>query len=106
MKYVNRPHLVFALTDNWSVKGTPVEWGIEPIIAKLKECDSYQRNIVEDLIKSYEKADRAKQREFRNNAEAFFSHERKRFAQAMDGINTSQIKSDKNNKRRNRKWEL
>lgn len=98
-RIVIRPHLVFALTDNWTVFGRPVDWGIEPILARLKEMDLHNRDVAGELIDSYEKAEKSKERGLRNDAEAFFADHRREFARATDGINTSLIKSDLNRRK-------
>lgn len=60
-----KEHFVFALTSDWTLKGTPVDWGIEPLLSKLKESDSWrddsyyahmmkERNTSEDLRKRRE----------------------------------------------------
>ena len=35
--------LVLPLTNNWLVTGYSVDWGIEPLMAKLKETDGWRR---------------------------------------------------------------
>ena len=104
LKLSTRPFLVLALTDNWNVNGRPVDIGIERILARLNEIDLHKRDVLADLEKDYEKSEKAQERHRMNETEAFFSEHRKQFARATDGINTSQIKSDKN--RRLSKWQL
>ena len=86
------PYLVFPLTDNWNMTGTPVEWGIEPILARLKAMDLWNRDIAKDLIESYEKKSEEKDRDRRNNTESFLYEFRSQFAHATKDINTSTLK--------------
>jgi hypothetical protein len=78
-----------------------VDWGIEPILARLKEMDLHNRDVVGDLIRDYEKREQAKARHMRSENEAFFSHNHKRFARATSDINTALIKSDLNRSNKN-----
>ncbi len=65
---LSAPHFVFALTDNWTVSGVPVEWGIEVVIQRLKAIDLWNNGTtLEDLEKQHEeKAERGK-RHLRND---------------------------------------
>ncbi len=84
------PHLVCALTHNWSVNGVPVDWGLEPICKKIRESDLWNRDtLADELISSYEKAAESKDRQQRNDNEAFLSDFRPQFARAFNDVNTS-----------------
>lgn len=62
---------VFALTDDWKATGRPVEWGIVPLITKLKACDLTSNPMLfENLIADYEKHDAAKESDRKNSFEA------------------------------------
>jgi len=39
---VRSPHLILCLTDNWSLTGNIVEWGILPLMKKLSESDGHR----------------------------------------------------------------
>jgi len=86
----NPPHFLFALTENWTVDARSVDWGIEPVLHRIKELDLWNNeSLVDDLIKGYEKTEKAKEREFSNMTESFLHDYRKPFARATDGVNTS-----------------
>jgi hypothetical protein len=86
------PYFVFALTDNWATTGNPVEWGIEPIIARLRAIDLWNNpSLTEDLLKSYEKRDQEKARERKNNTEAQMAEMYPIFKKAFADINTSTL---------------
>lgn len=95
------PNIIMALTDNWSVRGKPVEWGIEPLMHRLQEIDSWNRGITaDDLIDDYEKMQESKDRARMNNHEAWLKDKRSVFKKAFNEINTSNI--EKVDRRRER----
>lgn len=86
------PHFIMALTDNWNVRGTPVDWGIEPLLARLQEIDSWNRGrTVDDLIKSYEKRDASMARDRMNQHESWAYDHRSLFKKDWKDINTSNL---------------
>jgi hypothetical protein len=96
---VSTPTLVFSLTDNWSVNGEPAEWGIEPILARLRSIDLINNpELSEWLFKQYEKSEESKERDFHNFSESFAKYYRRAFANTFNEINTSTM--EKNDSRR------
>ena len=88
------PHLIFSLTEDWTVQSKPIEWGIEPVIARLKAMDLWQNGVTLDtLIDEHEKAEESKRRAFRNDVESFLYDFRSSFKKATDGVNTALIKN-------------
>jgi hypothetical protein len=86
----NPPHFLFPLTDDWTISGRPVEWGIEVVLARIKAHDLWRDDsLAEQLIASYEKASESKDRDRRNNLESFLYDYRSTFAKATNGVNTS-----------------
>jgi hypothetical protein len=60
---VTKDHLVFSLTDNWSGKGKPVEWGLEPIFQKLREISIERRDAqIRELEDEQRKAEELKEK--------------------------------------------
>ncbi len=96
--FKEEPYRVFCLTDNWRPWGKPVEWGIEPILAKIKASDLWQRDIVKDVNKSNEKIDASEDRSKKNEIEAFVKDFRPQFARAFDDVNTANL-SKRNDRR-------
>lgn len=87
------PHYIFSLTDDWSPKGRPVEWGTEPILAHLKAIDLWNSGVgIEEVISHNEKVDASKDRDRMNNIEAFLKDWRRQFAKATDNVNTGTLK--------------
>lgn len=85
------PHFVFALTHDWKTTGEPKDWGIEPIKARLKAIDLWQRDLAEEIIQQEEKHLESVARDRRNSTESFLLDFRKQFAKTFDGINTSNM---------------
>ena len=79
--------LVFKLTDNWSQRGQPVDWGIEPILNRLKAMDLWKDFTAYDQLKLDEiKYQESKERDRRNSIESFLIDFRKQFVKATDDI--------------------
>ena len=97
---VRNDHLVMSLTDTWGVRGKPVDWGIEPIMARIKALDLWNNdNLSTQFFKDEEKDKESRERDFRNNTEAFLYDFRSQFAKATNDVNTSSL--SKFDKRRN-----
>lgn len=98
------PDFVFALTDTWKAQGRAVDWGLEPIMARIKEIDLWKRDIAAELSEQYDKNKLSKKRDFKNRAESFLFDYRSQFARTFNDVNTSTLKKIDN--RRNSKWQL
>lgn len=64
-------HYIFALTHNWRPQGEVVEWGALPILKKLREIDSWNRDIAEEIIQKEEKWKESQDRSRKNHMESF-----------------------------------
>lgn len=85
-------HLIFALTDTWNVHGKAVDWGIEPIMARLKAIDLWGRaDFMNEYLKERERIQESKQRDFRNSVESFMYEFRDSFKEATKDINTANL---------------
>lgn len=85
-------HLVFCLTDNWSIKGKPVDWGLEPIRARLVAMDLWNRHTFMDELEAQDEKDKASsQRAFKNTTESFLKDFRRQFARATNDVNTGNL---------------
>ena len=95
VKYVyprTSPHFILALTDTWTANGRPVEWGIEPLMQRMADIDSWNRGrTVDELIARYEKRDAEKDRDRVNMHEAWLRDNRSVFKKAFNEINTSSL---------------
>jgi len=87
------PHYVFSLTDNWTLTGKPVEWGSEPILARLKAMDLWNSGVgLEEMFEHNDKVELSKERARKNNIESFLLDFRRQFAKTFDGVNTANLK--------------
>lgn len=79
--------MVLTITDDWTIKGSPVDWGIEPILWKLKSMDSWRDDSYFDkMVKDRDKVDELKQRRMRNEIRAGAADIRKEIAKATNDI--------------------
>lgn len=88
--FVRNDHLVMSLTDTWGVTGKPVDWGIEPVLARIKALDLWGNdNLANQFFVEEEKHEKSKERDFKNNVESFLYDFRSTFAKGTNDINTS-----------------
>lgn len=97
------PYYIFSLTENWGLRGKPVEWGIEPILARLKAIDLWNQGVtsVDNLVAEQERVEEGKMRDFRNNTESFLKDFRRQFARATNDVNTALMDKKKGPKHGN-----
>lgn len=92
VKEIDAPHFIFPLTKDWTMRTEAAEWGIEPLMLKLRESDGWSRaDIIEKLEAEYSKAEASKSRDLKNKAESFFSDNHSEFKKAFGDINTSNM---------------
>lgn len=100
LNMVRNDHLVMSLTDTWGTRGKPVDWGIEPIMARIKALDLWNSdNLSSKFFTDEEKEEESKMRDFRNSTESFLYDFKSQFARATNDVNTSSL--SKFDKRRN-----
>lgn len=81
------PHFIFSLTEDWTTKTRPVEWGIEVVLARLRAHDLWNNsNAVDDLMKQYQLEEESEDRARKNSFESFMQDFRRQFAKATDSI--------------------
>ncbi|MCA2656866.1 hypothetical protein [Microcystis sp. M061S2] len=92
MKEIDAPHFIFPLTKDWTMRTEAAEWGLEPLMLKLRESDGWSRSdIVDRLEAEYLKAEESKRRGLKTTAEGFFADNRSQFKKAFGDINTSSM---------------
>lgn len=63
---------IFSLTDNWLPSGRAVDWGIEPLMARIREIDSHRSmEIVDRINTAADEAAIERKREFASKADQF-----------------------------------
>lgn len=97
------PWFTLSLTDNWRIDGKPVEWGIEPLMDRLRSMDQWRDDRTYDqLCSERERNEENRKRAYRNEVRARAYDMRRDFARATNDINTSTL--EKIDNRRNNKW--
>lgn len=86
------PYFVFALTHNWKMNGRPVEWGIEPILARLNAIDLWKRDLAGESIQNSEDYSANKERDLHNSVESFLYEFRSQFKETFKDVNTASMK--------------
>lgn len=83
---------VMFLTHNWKINGQPVDWGTEPLMARIRAFDGWNHDsVVEEVIAERESLAKNRQRAFRNELKARAADMRQEFAKAVNDINTSSL---------------
>lgn len=91
---------VFAVTDTWNLSGRPVDWGIDDVVGRIRRLDFLaNKDLFEKLDEENEKLDQIKRKDLRNEMEAYFSDERRRFAKAFDDVLVHSLSKDEPRKR-------
>lgn len=87
------PYFVFSLTEDWTLRTKPVEWGAVPLLDKIKSSDLWNRDIVGKFTKQDEKDKESEKRSFTNMVQDY-AREDLRWAIKKDfkDINTSTVK--------------
>lgn len=87
------PHFLFALTDTWQPKGTPVSYGTEAVLNRIKAHDLWRDDtFIERWITEHEKNKESEKRAFRNSVESFLYDFAAKFRKATEDINTANMK--------------
>ncbi len=92
---------ILSLTHNWRMDGDPADWGIEPIMKKLKMGDLWHRDLASEVIRQEEKHLESTQRHLDNESEAFLKDYRRKFARTFNDVRVANMakKDSRNNNR-------
>jgi hypothetical protein len=82
---------VLSLTHDWTSEGKPVEWGIEPLLGRLREIDNYNHDVLGRIYEENEKRERVRKQSAHNNFRAAAADSRRDFAKALNDVNTSTL---------------
>lgn len=86
------PHFVFSLTDSWTPTGRPIDYGVEPVLNRLRAHDLWRDDrFVEEWIKEHEKSVESAERSRRNSVEDFLYDFRNQFHRTFNDVNTSNM---------------
>ncbi len=93
------PFFIFALTEDWRFDSEPRDWGLEPILHKIRSHDLWSRDLAGECLKQTEKMTEVRARERSNNNEAFLKDYRRQFAKTFDDVNTGSMDKTKDKRR-------
>ena len=95
LNLISDRQFVFALTDNWTTKGKPVDWGIDDVLARVQQLDCWaNQDFFEALDAENDKVDERNRRAMKNEMEAFWSDQRERVKRATSDILTHSLSKD------------
>lgn len=84
--------LVVAVTDTWLDSGTPVDWGIEPLLEEIQKLDGWRDDGDYDrFCIERDNNKRNKERAFKNDMRARAADLRREFAKSVNDVNTSSL---------------
>lgn len=92
------PHFIFALTHNWLHDGESVDWGIEPILKRLRDMDLWHKDVLTEITDHNEKVTKSNVRAKENEIEAFLYEWRDHFKKHTNDINVAGMKENKKRK--------
>lgn len=92
--------LIFPLTDTWTMAGRPRAWGIDRVLDRVREIDAMaNERLFEEMDAANERIDESNKRHLKNEMEAFWQHERRRFAKSTDDILTHSLSKNETKRR-------
>lgn len=86
-----QPYYILSLTHNWAQQGKPVEWGLEPLLMRLREIDDHRIDVLGKIHEENEKRAQLARRSKHNEYKAAAADSRRDFARAVNDINTSTL---------------
>ena len=89
--YRPAPFMIFCLTHNWLPSGEPVEWGVLPILKRLRDGDLWHRDVAGDIEKNEERIKEANERDLKNQTESFLYDFRDQFKKTFNEVNTANL---------------
>lgn len=85
-------HMVCALTDNWSIRGNPVDWGLLPIMEHIRKIDLWSNEChITNLLESYKQSDIEKRKAIRSEGEAQADVFRHDFKKTFNDFNVNSL---------------
>lgn len=89
---ISPPHFIFSLTDTWQPSGRKVDWGVDPILNRIRAHDLWRDDgFVESWIADDEKRAESRDRSRRSGVEDFLYDFRGQFNKTFNDVNTSNM---------------
>lgn len=99
-------HYICSLTQDFTSRTSPVDWGVLPILDHLRAIDCHNRESFVNKMEEYnQKHEAGKRKDFNNQTEAFCYEFRDSFKKATSDINTSNLEKIDSRRKRERKWQ-
>lgn len=84
--------MIFSLTDTWNVRGRPVPWGIEPVMARIREMDLWRDDSWADrMIEQSAQSEERKAHDRRTMTENYLYENHSRLKRAWGDVNTANM---------------
>jgi len=104
INYESAPHYIISLTEDWTGRTPPCEWGLEAITRKLQEIDGWNSDsLVNKMFEHNEKVDKAKARALQNETEAFVKDWRSDFAKHTSDLLTHSLEKKDSRRKKDQK---
>lgn len=101
------PDYVISLTKDWKMNSEPVDWGIEPVLNKIKESDPWRdSNYFTDFVKQRENLEAMRRESKRGQIRDLAYDMRREFARATNDINTSTLAKVDSRRDREKNWKM
>jgi hypothetical protein len=71
--------------------GKPVEWGIEPLLGRLREIDNHNHDVLSRIWEENETKEQLRKRSQVSDIKAMAYDVRRDFARAVNDVNTSTL---------------
>ncbi len=86
------PHYIMSLTEDWTGRTRPVDWGVEPIMRRLKEIDDWgSDSSFERMLRDNERIEERKKKSFASLTEDVALEWRKDFKKHTEDILTHSV---------------
>lgn len=102
--YRNQSQFIMSLTHNWLANGEPVEWGIEPLMRRIRYIDGHLHDDYDEFCEKRERQERIESQTLKNNCTALAADMRKDFNKVFGDINTSTMEKVDNRRKEDLKY--
>jgi hypothetical protein len=106
--FTARPDFVLALTDNWTITGTPVDWGADIVCQKLRGFDIWSDpDLLDKIDQENDKVDASINRDRMNKHEDYLKDHAKQIQKAWSDVRYANLDmSDKKRRIRDKNKEI
>lgn len=91
---VEVPSHVLSLTEDWTVTGRPVDWGVEPLLQRLRKMDTWNHDSWSEAEAGAERNRALKKRRLKNKLDDIGYEVQPYFKKAADEFNFSNVSKE------------